>query len=468
MLPSIPGGTRMRTRWIRSDGCGVTSSCMRRILFPLLVVVAFVAAFPVLAFAQTAVEGDDAPSDQDDAIMVAGVRGPLEQRALDFLTAVVATGDARVIILHVDNPGIASGDPTDLYAAIARSAVPVAVWVGPSGADAFGGAAQLLTSAGFTGAAPGSRIGYLGQTIAGGPVHDVPVVPGMDPVTMDRIVEGVIGITEPVPGLVDVVSPTIGNFIADLDGAEIPTAAGPVVLDTTMDDVTDDGLEIVVPTAEVRFLKPDLVTRTLRLAIRPEAMLFFLLAGLTAAAFEFYAAGAGIGAAVAALSLFFAAFGVASLPMNWVALTAVLVGMVLYTVDFQNAVISWRALLGTAALLIGGLNITAAAPQFSARWWAVVLVVVGVAAFYMVALTTVARSRFSTRTIGRTHLVGRRGVAQTDFDPMGIVDVDGARWQARSHRAAGLGPGDDVEVLEVKGIMLEVGPVEPLPGAVRD
>ena len=76
----------------------------------------------------------------------------------------------------------------------------------------------------------------------------------------------------------------------------------------------------------------------------------------------------------------------------------------------------------------------------------------------MVALTTVARSRFSTRTIGRGHLVGRRGVAKTGFDPTGIVEVDGAAWRARTHRAAGLGAGDPVEVLAVSGIVLEVGP----------
>ena len=65
---------------------------------------------------------------------------------------------------------------------------------------------------------------------------------------------------------------------------------------------------------------------------------------------------------------------------------------------------------------------------------------------------------FATPTIGREHLVGRRGVAATAFDPEGVVDLDGARWRARTTRAADLAPGDEVEVLEVKGIVLEVGP----------
>jgi membrane-bound serine protease (ClpP class) len=75
-------------------------------------------------------------------------------------------------------------------------------------------------------------------------------------------------------------------------------------------------------------------------------------------------------------------------------------------------------------------------------------------------MTTIVRSRYSTPTIGREYLVGRRGVATSEFDPEGVVDLDGARWRARSTRAAGVSPGDAVEVLEVKGIILEVGPVD--------
>jgi len=84
--------------------------------------------------------------------------------------------------------------------------------------------------------------------------------------------------------------------------------------------------------------------------------------------------------------------------------------------------------------------------------------VTGTALFYGVALTTITRSRFSTPTIGRSQLLGRVGVATTDLDPEGVVEVDGARWRARSHRAAGIVAGDAIEVLGVDGVTLEVGP----------
>lgn len=391
--------------------------------------------------------------DGDARIVVADVRGPLEQRALDFLTEAVETPDAVVVILQLDNPGIASGDPAELFAAIEGSPAPVAAWVGPSGAEAYGGVVDLLLLADHTAAAPGTHVGYLEQRIAGGARAR-----SFDPAIPKAIVGGSIEVAEPVDGVVDAVVPTVGQFIASLDGQDYVRNGEALPITTVRSEVDDAGNEITVAAHEVEFRKPGLFTRSLRLAMRPEAMFFFLVAGIAAAVFEFYAAGAGISASISVLTLFLAGFGLASLPVNWLSVVLVLFGMWLYTVDFQNAVISWRGLLGSVLLLWGGWNITAADPQFASRWWAVVLAVIGVASFYMIALTTVTRSRFSTITIGREHLVGRVGVAETGFDPMGIVEVDGARWQARSHRAAGLSAGDPVEVLAVSGIMLEVGP----------
>jgi len=398
-----------------------------------------------------------------DAVVVADVRGPLEQRALDFLTDVVENEPGQVVVLQIANPGIASGDPTALLDAIAAAERPITAWVGPSGAEAYGGVAEIVTRTAYRGAAPGAKVGHLGERIAG-QGFATQAAAGVD----ERVVGGAVEVAAPIPGIVDEVVPTIGQFIAALESRQLPTASGPVVLDTTEPATAEDGTEIVVASVDVRFLKPDLFTRFLRLAIRPEATVFFLLIGLAIAVFEFYAAGVGITATVAVVCLFLAGFGMASLPVRWTALAALVAGMLLYTIDFQNTVISWRGVAGTVLLIGGGLTITDAAPQFGPQWWAVVLTVIAVAAFYMVALTTVARSRFSTRTIGREHLVGRRGTAETSFDPFGIVDVDGARWRARSHRAAGIAPGDAVEVMEVTGIMLEVVPFGARPDGVRD
>lgn len=418
---------------------------MRRLIPTALVALAFAALVSPALAQQEPLAGP---------IVVADVRGPLDQRAIEFLEGAVATPDAQLVVIQVNNAGISSGDPSRLYSLIAASDVPTAVWVGPAGAVAYGGAGQLLLAAAATGAAPGSSVGFLEPVVIGANVPGV-ATPLRDP---SGLINEAVLVSEGVtpPAIVDEVVPTIGQFIASLDGRNV----GGVTLETAREIEAADGSMITVPSVEVRFVKPTLWSRSLRLASRPEAAFFFLLAGIAVATFEFYAAGAGVAAAVAALSLFLAGYGWATLPMNWFAVALALLGLLLYTWDFQRNQLGMRSITGTVALLLGGFFYTSAAPQYVPAWWAVIITVIGIALFYGFALTTVVRSRFSTLTIGREYLVGKTGTAESDFDPEGVVVVDGARWRARSHRAAGLGPGDTIQVLEVNGILLEVGPPE--------
>jgi membrane-bound serine protease (ClpP class) len=86
--------------------------------------------------------------------------------------------------------------------------------------------------------------------------------------------------------------------------------------------------------------------------------------------------------------------------------------------------------------------------------------VLAVLFFFLLAMPTVQRARFSTRTIGREGLIGETGVAIDGFDPDGTVEVNGARWRATAHREAGLVAGSAIRVAGVDGMFLEVEPDE--------
>ena len=415
----------------------------RRIpLFFLLLVAFAVVAVPAAA-QEEGVQGDP--------VVVADIRGPLDQRSLDFLVDAIETPGAQLVVVQLDSPGVSSGDTAAVTEVLDRAAVPFVVWVGPSGANAYGPfIGDMLVRADAVGASPGARLGYFDPE--GTSCEAAEPFCGHEQSKVDQDGPNDPGITD--------VQPTIGLFIVGLDGRAMETASGVVAVETGTQAMSDDGIEVTVPSVEVRFLKPSLFTRFLRLASQPEAAFFFLLVGIGLAAFEFYAAGVGLMAAVASLALFLAGYGLATLPMDWFAVLLVVVGMVLWTADLQRNQLRIRSYAGGVLLLWGGLTFTNTSPQYPPRWWAIAIAIIATGLFYVFALTTVIRSRFSTPTIGREHLVGRQGMAETGFDPEGTVVVDGARWRARSHRAAGLGAGDSIEVLEVRGIVLEVGPVD--------
>lgn len=381
--------------------------------------------------------------------------GPLDQSAIRFVEdtlEMVAANGSQAAIVQLDSEGALSGDIDALIDLFKDPPLPLVVWVGEAPAVAYGGAAQLLLAAPMKTAAPGAEIGYLTPTVAGSDdvIEIVAGAASFDLFDEIVIVEGA------TPGLVDAALPSVGQVVVWLNGREVQSQRGAATLQTARQEAGEDGTARIVPTAQVRFHEPGLFTRFLRLSIRPEAAFFFLVMGLTVAAFEFYAIGPGLAAATGVISLLMAGYGLSVLPIRWWALVLVGLGLLVYTAEFQRRSFGILSILATGALVAGGLFLTDAAPQITPSPWGVVLTVVAAIFFYLIAMPVVARSRFSTGTIGRDRLIGRTGSALTSLDPEGVVEVDGARWSARSHREAGIKEGDPVTVTAVQGLMLEV------------
>jgi membrane-bound serine protease (ClpP class) len=420
-------------------------------------VVVLVAVFGPAA--SSAAQPDDLP------VVVIDVRKPMDQRLMDFVGDTLTKTDAHLFVIRVDSPGISSGEPGPMYEAVSKASAPVVVWVGARPAVAFGGAASLLNVADIGAAAPGTEIGYLEPTVVTNARVAVPFRPTHDPqgaISRGMLLEPTV-VDEPIPGYVDLVMPTIGQLIVALDGTTVVRGEGETEstfeISTATTETTPEGT-VLRPNRVVQFVKPSLWDRFLRLAARPEVAFFFLVVAIAAATFEFYAAGPGITAAVAVIAFVLAGYGMATLPTFWPAVAASAAGLLLYTWDFQRNQLGWRSILGSLLLVAGGLTFTDARPQFAPSWWVVLVIVAGTALFYGFALTTIVRSRFSTRTIGRDHLIGRTGVADEALSPEGVVMVDGARWRARSHREAGIESGDPIEVMGIDGIVLLVDPAE--------
>ena len=392
-----------------------------------------------------------AAAQSDAPVEVIVFSGPIDGLGVSFIEDAIAaasTREADVAILQISSPGALTVDVERVIDLIADPPLPVVVWVGPEPATAYGAAVAMLEAAEIGAAAPGVVIGYSRPIVAGGAVgEDL----GADPALVDRV-RTIRAASEPY---VSVIAPTINNLLVELNGRTVTVGGQPVVLQTV--EEREEG----TVASQTVFREAGIGTRTLRLAVRPEAAFLFLLIGLTVAAFEFFAIGPGVAAGVGVVSLLLAGYGLVVLPLRWWALVLTLLGMWLLTVDFQRGRAAVLTMFGAVVLLIGGLFFTMGAPQIVPAWWAVVVTVISVVLFYMFAMTAVARSRFSTPTMGREHLIGRHGIATSDFAPNGEVDVGGARWLAAAHREAGIKKGDEITVAAIDGRYLEVEPVTP-------
>lgn len=388
----------------------------------MLALAAVVLCLPIPAGAQQAATVD-----------VVEVKGRIDPVVADFIRHAISHADkakSEVLVIQLDSPGVLIGrtDFTRLVEEIRVSPVPVAIWVGPTGAAAKGATASMLAGAAIAGMAPGTKVAGLGPEEA-----------------RSR-------------GLVSTTDPTLGEFVVGLDGKD----AGGRVLHTARVVPEGDSLRRQ-QAGEVRFTKLGLTARLLHLTTRPSVAYLLLMVGLLLIMFEFFTAGVGVAGVTGALSLILACYGLAVLPTHPLGLALIGLGVFGYSVDVQSgAPRAWTG-IGAVALAIGSWRLFPGG--LSLAWWVILLMSAAVALFMLSGMTAMLRARFSTPTIGRESMIGQMGEATTGIDPEGMVDLKGGKWRARTNRATPIDAGERVRVVAIDGLLLEV---EPETGGAKD
>lgn len=390
---------------------------LRRLATALLVAVALAGASG-LARAQE----PPAPARHVDVIEVSGLLDPV---LADFLTRALGdatSGGAEALIVQLNSSGslLGAAELAELVARVRDAGVPVAVWVGPSGAVAGDDLDPLLAAADVVGLAPGSKI--RGDVKAA------------------------------------LTSPVLGQFLVDLDGR---TVAG-VELDTA-DIVRNDGRPGLRPNVQPRFAKLGLGSRLMHTVASPAVAYLLLTFGMSLLIFELFTGGVGVAGGTGAVLLILSAYGLAVLPTNPWGLVLLGLGGFGFAVDIQvGAPRLWTG-VGVVAFVAGSLVLFDG--PVTLGWLPLLAGVVGMVLMMVTATPAVTRSRFSTPTIGREWMIGQLASAEGTIDPEGTVRLDDALWRARTNRATPIAAGARARIIGIEGIILEV---EPEEGGARD
>ncbi len=378
---------------------------------------------------------------------VVAVDGVIDEIEADFIIESVrsanAAGDVVAVVLQLDSPGSAVSDARldEVASTIAGSGIPVSVWIGASGAEALGGAAELVQVADSSGITPGSKIGDVGSQRLDASEFGR-VFEGDEAEALGRVFEGEAAVEA---GLVTRFSPTIVEHISTLD-----------VVDTERVE-SEDGKEEVRPLQIPRFSKLPLQVQLLHTAASPSVAYLLLVIGLGLLLFEFFTAGVGVAGVVGAGFVILGGYGVAALPFAGWALALILFSMFAFAIDMQTGIPRLWTIIGMAAFSIGTIFLFT---EFKATWiaWAVGIFGMGITVFS--GMPAMIRTRFATPTIGREWMIGELGDVTADVDPDGMVRIREALWRARTNRATPVLVGDRVRVVAIDGLVLEVEPEE--------
>lgn len=419
-----------------------------------LVVAALAACF-VLVCGWTAASPATAQAGagQRPFVNVVQVTGYLDPIMADYLADAIRQSEqagAEALVLQLDSPGsvLPRAQLDALVSSIGHAEVPVAVWVGESGAQALGGAARLALAAPLAGMAPQARLGEVTTPVRG----DLPAAVRTATVGPEQALE--MGLVE----LNREESAVLGSFIAALDGRRVEGR----VLDTADFDVVEGGPPEAELTVDARLAKLDLVPRFLHTVASPPVAYLLLSAALVLVVFELFTAGVGVAGVVGAVCGVLAGYGLAVLPTSVAGLVLLGVGMFGFAVDVQTGVPRFWTAVGVVAYAAGSVVLF---DGVAIGWLPLAAGVGGVVVMMVAGLPATVRSRFSTPTIGRESMIGEMGEAVAEVSPDGVVRVRQALWPARTNRATPIAPGGRVRVTGIDGLMLEV---EPESGGARD
>jgi membrane-bound serine protease (ClpP class) len=277
---------------------------------------------------------------------------------------------------------------------------------------------------------------------------------GATPSGVARLVDGAELAAAPAlaAGAVALVAPDVPTLLQRVDGRSVQVNGETVTLAT---------LNRPDRPVEVRFHEIGPIARALHAVSTPVAVYVLLVLGLWGLAFELTQPGLGLAGIGGAVFVAFAAYGLTVIPVHWLGIALLLIGMGLQGLDVVLKRLGVLTISGTILFAAGSVWAWwGVAPNIDVPWWLIALLTVSGFLLFGFGFTVALKARERVRT-AQVGLVGLVGEARSDLNPEGGVEVKGALWRARSGNGS-IPRGTKVRVRGIDGLILRV---EPEPGS---
>lgn len=435
----------------------------RRVAAALMTLGIVLLGLSSIVTAQSAPTGDPVVAqagDSTDQIRIIEVSGLIDPVVTDFLLRELDAAEADgvlAVVLQVDSAGAVIDNESfvELATRLRDVETQVVAWVGPSGARALGGTAELVGVADLIGVSAGSRLGESGDarlavdefppafgdattrlettSISAGEAVELGISPGAtgDEGTIERSVE---------------TNSVLRQFVTQIEGYNAP--------------VTEDDDASLLTQAQFRQLP--LTGQLFHTAASPEVAYLFFVGGLSLLIFELFTAGVGVAGVIGVGLLVAGSYGIAVLPTRTWAIVVLMLAFLAMAIDIQTNVPRFYSAVGVGLFVIGTWFLY---DGVTMSWITGLFGIVGAVLYAYTGMPSMVRTRFSTPTIGRKWMIGTMGAALTDLSPEGTVEVEAAQWRAITNRATPVKAGDRVRVVGIDRLLLEV---EPEEGGAKD
>jgi membrane-bound serine protease (ClpP class) len=402
---------------------------------------------------------------------------------------------AECVIIVLDTPGGLADSTRDVTKKILDSAVPVVVYVAPSGSRAASAGLFITLAAHVAAMAPGTNIGAAHPVQVGGwPLSpqtspDEPAEEGDAPdepkattrlsPLEDKALRDTAAWARALAELRGRNVDWVARAVAESASATASEAAALGVIDVIAADLTDllrrlDGRDVTLArtTVTLRLADAEIETtpmwwrdRVLSAIANPNLAFLLLIFGFYGILLELYTPGWGVGGTIGVICLVLAFFALAVLPVSYVGLALMAIGLALFVAEAFVTSYGVLSIGGVVSMTLGGLMLVDSPAGFLRVSPLVVLpVALATGAITVFLLGQVVRAHRRGAITGTEGLLREHAVADETFTARngsyaGVVRVHGELWEAAC--PVPVNKGQDLEIEGRGGLTLHVRPAGP-------
>jgi membrane-bound serine protease (ClpP class) len=407
---------------------------------------------------------------------IKGIINPVMSGYVDRVISDAESSNARAVVFYMDTPGGLSDAMRDIDLRILASKVPVIIYVAPDGARAGSAGVYIAYAAQLVAMAPTTNIGSATPVAEDSNGGEAQMSPEMRAKVTNDAVAGIRALAEQRGRDPDFAERAVREG-ANLQASEALKANVVNFVATDLPDVLRqaDGARVHVSTGDITVQTAGVVTRRadmtaleafLLIITNPTIAYILLSMGSLGLLLELYNPGSIFPGVVGAICLVMAFFALGTLPLNFAGLALIGFGFLLFALEPFLVSHGILAAGGATSFVIGSVLLINAPSQpfLQISLVAIAAVTVFLAAFFLVLVAAVLRSRGRRVVTGREGLLGSIGVVRRDLEPgqPGLILVQGELWQAVAPDGR-LGVGEYVVVQAIDGLLLSVRRV---PGSV--
>jgi membrane-bound serine protease (ClpP class) len=400
-------------------------------------------------------------------VKVAEVDGVINPVSAEFVEKAVQNASdshAEALVLMLDTPGGLDVSMRKIVKTILASPVPVITYVGPSGARAASAGVFIFLASPVAAMAPGTNIGAAHPVEMGGGslpkemaakvendaaayIRSLADRYGRNADWAEKAVRESVSISDDEAvkqHVADLVADGVPDLLNKVDGREVRTANGLVVLHTK------DAL--------VENIEPGTRLKILAVITDPNIAYILMLAGIIGIFFELGNPGLILPGIIGGISLVLAFYAFQTLPVNYAGVLLIALAIIMFVAEIKVPSYGMLTIGGVISFVLGSLLlINSPLPYMRISLKVLAPSVIILTGFFFILVRVGIKSRRYVQSTGKDALIGMTGTARTEIPAGGEGDVfvNGAHWRATADEPVAV--DEKVRVLEVVGLRLKVG-----------